>query len=280
MALSLMYITNNPEIATIAQSTGVNRIFVDMEYIGKEERQAGMNTVKFHHTFQDVENISAVLKNGPSQLLVRVNPIHDATKEYCGSKEEIETAVSCGADVIMLPMYKTTREVEKFIEYVDGKAKTMLLLETKEASENIQQILTIGGFDELHIGLNDLHLAMGKKFMFELLVDGTVEKLTQSLREHKVKFGFGGIARIGYGMLPAEYVIAEHYRLDSQAAILSRSFCNADKVEDMDRLQTLFADGISNIRTFEQIAEKYTEDEFAFNHKTVVMLVNQIVRGL
>ena len=36
--------------------------------------------------------------------------------------------------------------------------------------------------------------------------------------------GFGGIARLGFGMLPAEHVIAEHYRLGSTAVILSRSF--------------------------------------------------------
>ena len=45
-----MYITNDPEIAQIAQDAETDRIFVDMEYIGKEKRQKGMNTVKNHHT--------------------------------------------------------------------------------------------------------------------------------------------------------------------------------------------------------------------------------------
>ena len=34
VALNLMYITNNPEVAQIAEKAGVNRIFIDMEYIG------------------------------------------------------------------------------------------------------------------------------------------------------------------------------------------------------------------------------------------------------
>ena len=34
MPLKLMYITNDPEVATIAEANGVDRIFVDMEYIG------------------------------------------------------------------------------------------------------------------------------------------------------------------------------------------------------------------------------------------------------
>ena len=39
MSLKLMYITNQPEIAQIAESAGVDRIFVDLEYIGKSDRQ-------------------------------------------------------------------------------------------------------------------------------------------------------------------------------------------------------------------------------------------------
>ena len=35
-----MYITNRPEIAQIAESAGVDRIFVDLEYIGKALRFA------------------------------------------------------------------------------------------------------------------------------------------------------------------------------------------------------------------------------------------------
>ena len=31
MALKLMYITNNPKVAKIAEEAGVDRIFVDME---------------------------------------------------------------------------------------------------------------------------------------------------------------------------------------------------------------------------------------------------------
>ena len=39
MPLKLMYITNRPDVAAIAERNGVDRIFVDMEYIGKAERQ-------------------------------------------------------------------------------------------------------------------------------------------------------------------------------------------------------------------------------------------------
>ena len=46
MPLKLMYITNNPKVALIAQKYGVSRIWIDLETFGKEERQKGINSVK------------------------------------------------------------------------------------------------------------------------------------------------------------------------------------------------------------------------------------------
>ena len=100
MALTLMYITNNPAIAEIAQTAGVDRIWVDMEYIGKEERQGGMDTVKSSHTIADIRKIRPVVTT--SELLVRVNPIHEASDRYLGTEEEVEQTIAAGADGIML----------------------------------------------------------------------------------------------------------------------------------------------------------------------------------
>lgn len=279
MALTLMYITNKPEVAKIAQKSGVDRIFVDMEYIGKDKRQGGMDTVQSHHTYADIENISKAIQGGTSELQVRVNPIHDATCEYCSSEEEIDTAIKCGADVVMLPMFRTPHEVERFIKAVDGRAKTVLLLETIEADLAVNEILAVGGYDEFHVGINDLHLAYKKKFMFELYIDGTLDRLSRIFNEHDVKFGIGGIARVGYGMLPAEYIIAEHYRLGSQMAILSRSFCDANKATDMNELEKVFIPGVKNIREFEKKARCFTPEQFADNHKTVERIVAEIVKN-
>lgn len=169
MALKLMYITNRPDVAQIAESAGVDRIFVDLEYIGKEQRQAGLNTVKSHHTIADVECIRSSLEK--AQLLVRVNPIHEATAEYGSSKEEIDAVIRAGADVIMLPFFKTLEEAKQFIRMVDGRAKTVLLIETPEAVGIIDALLALKGVDEVFFGLNDLSIGYGKKFMFELLAD-------------------------------------------------------------------------------------------------------------
>ena len=250
MPLKLMYITNRPDVAKIAEENGVDRIFVDMEYIGKAERQGKMDTVQNHHTVEDVKNIRAVLNK--AELLVRVNPIHDATDEYCSSEDEINAVIDAGADIVMLPYFKSIEEVHKFITIVNGRTKTMLLLETKEADAILDVILTMKGIDEIHIGLNDLCISYGKTFMFELLTDGTVERLCRKMELAGKFYGFGGIASLGRGMVPAEMIIKEHYRLGSHMAILSRSFCNINNFEELDAVEEIFYRGVREIRTLEK----------------------------
>ena len=274
--LKLMYITNRPEIARIAESAGVDRIFVDMEFIGKDARQKGLDTVKSHHTVQDAANIKEAVSN--AEVLVRVNPIHDAFADYASSADEIDAVIEAGADILMLPFFKTVEEVREFIRLVGGRAKTMLLLETPEAVEIVDEILKVPGIDEIHIGLNDLSLGYGMKFMFELLADGTVERLCFKFREKGMRFGFGGIAAIGKGALPSEYVIKEHYRLGSSCAILSRSFCDAAKMDSLDAIEETFVRGVKEIRRLEAECEPHSRF-FMENEKEVRRLVNKIVKG-
>jgi len=255
MALKLMYITNRPEIAQIAETAGVDRIFIDLEYIGKADRQGGMDTVQSHHVLDDVKRISEAITT--AELLVRVNPIHDATDEYISSEEEIGTAIDNGADIIMLPFFKTVGEVKRFISAVNKRAKTMLLLETPEAVEIVDDLLCLEGIDFIHVGLNDLSLGYGMKFMFELLTDGTIERLCTKFREKNIPYGFGGIASLGKGMIPAEMIIKEHYRLGSTCAILSRSFCNVDKITHLGVISATFVNGMREIREFESECEKH-----------------------
>lgn len=267
--LKLMYITNRPEIARIAEKAGVDRIFVDLETIGKHERQGGMDTVQSHHVLADVLAIRHVLTT--SELLVRSNPIHPK------SNEEIETIIQYGADIVMLPFFKTVNEVAKFIDIIAGRAKVCLLVETAEAVEKIDAILALEGINEIHIGLNDLHLAYHKNFMFELLTDGTVERLRDKILSKGIPYGFGGIARLGAGVLPSESVIKEHYRLDSTQAILSRSFCNVDKIESISEIENVFNQGVAEIRALEHEAQAhklYFETNERFVNETISHIVN------
>lgn len=275
--LKLMYITNRPEIATIVENAGVERIFIDMEYIGKSIRQGGMDTVQCHHTIEDIRAIKKVLTK--SQIMTRCNPIHEATAEYGSSKKEIDAAIKAGADILMLPYFKTAKEVKEFVRLVAGRAKTLPLIETPEAVACIDEILKIDGIDEIFVGLNDLSLGYGMKFMFQLLIDGTVEKLCDKFKEKGIPYGFGGIAALGKGMLPSERVIAEHYRLGSTCAILSRSFCNTNIITDLDEVRRIFDVDLRSIRAWEQQCTD-GEVDFIENRKEVEVAVNKIVKGL
>lgn len=275
MALKLMYITNRPEIAQIAESAGVDRIFVDLEYIGKSARQGGMDTVQAHHTAEDVKKIAdAVMK---AEVLARVNPIHERQGEQISSEEEIGEVIENGAEIVMLPYFKTEKEVYRFLKAVNGKAKTMLLIETPEAVENIDKILALDGIDEVFIGLNDLSIGYGRKFMFELLADGTVDRLCRKFKDKNLPFGFGGIASLGKGLLPSENVLIEHYRLGSSCVILSRSFCNLNVIKHMGVISSTFINGIRGIREYEAQVAKY-RDFFEENRKKVSKTVDYIVK--
>lgn len=278
--LNLMYITNNPEVAKIAEESGVNWIFVDMEFIGKGARQGGLDTVQNHHTIEDIASIKSSLNK--AKVLVRINPIHQNVEGYFDSKEEIDAAINAGADILMLPYFRTVKEVEEFIAHVGGRVQTCLLLETPEAAILIDEILTVPGIDMIHIGLNDMHLAMGMKFMFQLLTNGTVDSLASKIKARGIPFGFGGVANLHGGVLPGSYVLKEHYRLGSSMVILSRSFCNTNVIVDKEEIRKTFHAGMTEMRELETEIQKLVDcnaiDYFDANHQCVVEAVRRIVQ--
>ena len=96
MTLKFMYITNDVNVALIAEKYGVDRIWIDLETLGKEERQKNMDSVKSNHSIEDIKKIAPLLTK--SEMLVRINPIN------VNSENEINTVIDAGADIIMLPM--------------------------------------------------------------------------------------------------------------------------------------------------------------------------------
>lgn len=266
MSLKLMYITNDVRVAKIGEECGVDWIFIDLEVRGKAERQGHLDTVISYHSFDDVGKIRSVLKR--AELLVRVNPFWE------GTEDEVERVIGDGADIIMLPFFRRVEEVEEFLGFVRGRVKVCLLVETPEAGDCLEDILELGNIDYVHIGLNDYHLCMGMKFMFELLADGTVDALCEKMKG-RVVYGFGGIARLGHGTLPAEYIIGEHYRLGSQMAILSRSFCNIRFMKDLGEVRELFCEEIKRIRDYERELGEKDSAFFEENRKRVRKIVGE-----
>lgn len=268
--MKLMFITNDPVVALGAEKAGVDRISVDLETIGKVERQGGMDTVQSRHTVADVAAMRAILTR--SELFVRVNQIYD------GSEREIDEVIRAGAEVVMLPYFKTAGQVKRFLDAVGGRARTALLFETPESVDNVDDILALDGIDECYVGLNDLHLGYKRKFMFELVADGTTDYLCGKFRDAGKAYGFGGIARIGTGMLSADVILGEHVRLGSSIVILSRGFCDVRTIP-VQECSTVFAAEVPKLREKEK--ELRTKDArfFEDNHAELQRVVRQIVES-
>lgn len=271
--LKLMYITNKPEIASIADRSGVDRIMIDLEKLGKEKRQKNWNSVISDHCQEDIINVKRVVKK--SKIIARVNPINE------NSAEEIEKVIAYGADIVMLPYFKSVEEVEIFISVVRKRVRTCLLLETKEAVEAVDEILSVEGIDEVHIGLNDLSHSYGADFLFQLFPMGIVDYIVGKLKEHQLSdYGIGGIARLNNGLIPAEDVIAEHYRLGSNGAILSRAFCDTEKTDDVAEIERIFVSGVDRIRRLEEKVSRFDDELFEYCRKKFNAKVQTVAEKL
>lgn len=214
--LELLQITADPEFARRCDDVGGLRLFVDLERLGKAQRQAGRNTFISAHELADVGRVKRVLRN--TRLMVRVNPLHEHTPR------EVQQVLDEGADCLMLPMFTRAAELREFAALVAGRVPIVALLETAGALQTVEEWAATPGLEEVYVGLNDLHLSLGLRFMFEPLADGSVERVARVARAAGRRFGFGGIARLDGGLLPGRDVLAEHVRLGSGAVILSRTF--------------------------------------------------------
>lgn len=227
----LTAITNDPQLAAACDRAGVDRIGVDIERLKKRDRQGHIrNTRISDHNLRDLDRLRSVVRR--AQLFARINPI------CANTQSEIEEAIERGAHVLMLPYFQTAAEVERFVRIVDGRAIATLLLEHISAVVRLHEILAVGGIAEIVIGLNDLSLSCGLPNSFEMLGSDLMASIAHALRARGVPFGFGGVARAGDENLPipADYVFAQHARLGSRAAWLSRSFFGTDPLQlNMDQ---------------------------------------------
>lgn len=214
--MKLIFLSGDPETAAAVEQAGVDTIMVDLEILGKKARQGHLDTVISGHTLADLRAVRRAITR--SEVMVRINPVHS------GSQDEIEACVAEGADRIMLPMFRHPDEVRAALDLIGGRCRSTLLVETAAALARLPQILQVPGVDDIHVGLNDLHLELRVDFMFELFSGGLLDHIAGLCRASNTPFGIGGVARLSRGLLPAELILSEHLRLGSSAVILSRDF--------------------------------------------------------
>jgi hypothetical protein len=271
-AIKFLFITNSPDLASYALSSGVDRIFLDLEILGKQARQGHLDTLISRHSFDDVVKLRAIVPEG--RLLVRVNPVNKNTEA------EVDRLIRVGVDILMLPMFHSPKEVERFCLAVAGRTRICLLAETVGAMRTLAQCVRVPGVDEVHIGLNDFHLELGLRFMFETLADGFVDEMAQILQFEGIPFGIGGVARAGEGLLPAELLLGEHARLGSTGAILSRTFHRqASSLEEI-RKQMDFPDEIAKLRRAYNSFSTATRQKLNANQLEVSRRIREIAAKL
>jgi citrate lyase beta subunit len=109
----LIFITADAAQACKAQDAGIDRIMVDLEIMGKDERQGHLVTVISRHTADDVTALRRVLQT--SELMVRINPLFE------DSQAEIDDVIARGADRLMLPMFRHPDQVARIIDMIAGR---------------------------------------------------------------------------------------------------------------------------------------------------------------
>lgn len=202
----------------------MERVGVDVERLGKRERQAGLGTWMSPHTVDDLARLAPHLH--PARPFARVNPLHPATAD------EVGALLTAGAQVLMLPMVESAGDAARFLELLGGRAAAVLLVETARGLEALPEILTVPGVQEVHLGLNDLALSCAMPNRWHALVDPRTAQAAERVLARGCRLGLGGLGRPDDAALPVppRLVYAESVRLGSQGALLSRSFLRSPAV--------------------------------------------------
>ena len=262
--LELIQITNDPAFARRCDALEGFRLMVDLERLGKAERQAGRNTFISVHQTGDVGRVKQVLRH--ARLMVRVNPLH------AGTAAEVDAVVAQGADLLMLPMFTRAAELREFAALVAGRLPIVPLLETRSALACLDEWIATPGLTEVFVGLNDLHLSLGHRFMFEPLALGLVERVGRAARRQGLRFGFGGIARVDEGLLPGRDVLAEHLRLGSGSVILSRTFHRGEETDS-------FEDEVAKLRGAEKELSRRPPAQVDADAERIAGVIARIAAG-
>ncbi|HSY48856.1 MAG TPA: aldolase/citrate lyase family protein [Thermoanaerobaculia bacterium] len=217
--------TASPTLATAADGAGVDRVGVDLEHLGKRERQRGQATWISPHVEGDLDVIRPVLRR--ARLFARVNPLGSE------SGREVEAVLGHGAQVLMLPMVADARQAADFVGLVKGRAIVVLLVEHAEGLKRLREIVRMPGVDEVHIGLNDLAISLGLRNRWLALCGDLIADAGAIVREANLRFSLGGIGRAGDNDLPipSDLIYAEYARTGARGAILARSFFDRGEVD-------------------------------------------------
>jgi len=200
---TMVRMTRNPSIASIAKASGLDFIMLDMEHGS--------------YSLETVEDIAKVARLCGLGIFARVPSLDRAY---------VSRVMDAGVEAVMVPMVSSAKEARKLVGWAryepignrglssnggltdyqgmgmdapsfmakqNKKTLTIAQIETKEAIECIDEIAAIEGLDVLLIGPNDLSISLGLPGkVFDPKVQDAIRKVADSAERHGKIFSIHG----------------------------------------------------------------------------------------
>lgn len=209
--LRLLLFTTDPALALDAEDAGLDGLIVDWEATrpgrGDQSVPGGAPDT--------LEDLARLTSRVSLPVTVRVNNSPDLP-------DEIDRALDHGAGGIMFPMARRSEEIEEFLRLLGGRAGSIVQIETVEILDQLDRIRGLP-WDFAFLGFHDLMLSRGDPWLWEPLMDGTVERVFASLKGRSV--GFAGATCVHRGSpVPFLMLLSEMARLKCAVTFLRRTF--------------------------------------------------------
>ncbi|RYN15663.1 hypothetical protein AA0112_g12619 [Alternaria arborescens] len=202
-AMGIRMVTD-PQVVDIATNAGYHSLFIDLEHSALDIRDANRLclaglcngiTPFVRVPYQCGDGFVQRILDGGAMGVVFP---HIHTKDDARAAVSISKYPPLGKRSMtgQLPLFglKPTPQKQIISESNAEGSSVLLMIETKESVENVEEIAAVEGVDMLLIGSNDLAIELGVPGQFESdLFKTTLEKVSRACRKHGKIMGLAGI---------------------------------------------------------------------------------------
>ena len=235
--------------APALDAAGVDGYIIDWEAKNKQLRQEGYNTEINLHSPADIRTLRALTSQ---PIICRINgPGH-----Y--SPEEVEAAITAGADELLLPMVRTEAEVEALLKLIDGRCQLAIMVETTAAVESRYSLSQLP-ISRIYVGLNDLCIDRRSHNLFEPLLDGTIARLREAFTQ---PIGYAGLTHAQAGRpIPCKLLIYHMQQHGCGFTFLRRSFYKDLQTYSPSQITQSIEDSLAQMAVFSPSQQELYETE-------------------